>query len=144
VDRAERQQFARALLGVRVELVPALRQPQAQVKTLGVDRFQFPFERVRPACPVASGEAGHARQRHGVKVSGKTKRVSDSQGRTRARTIRPFQEMWSPPCSGMILSENRFTLSRIMPPYCWTVPAAGACAAPCRAAGGVRGAAGRL
>ena len=71
VDRAARQQFAGALLGQRFEFVPARRQPQPQVKALGVDRLQFPFERIGAAGAVASGKTGHARQRHRVKLSDK-------------------------------------------------------------------------
>ena len=61
VDGAPRQHLARAFLGKGLQFVPAGRQPQAQVKTLGVDGFQFPFERIRPAGAVAPGKTGHAR-----------------------------------------------------------------------------------
>ena len=42
---------------------------QAQVIALGVDRFQFPLERVGTAGAVAAGKTGHARQRHREKFS---------------------------------------------------------------------------
>ena len=61
VHRPPRQHLACAFLGNGLQLVPAGRQPQAQVKTLGVDGFQFPFERIRPAGAVAPGKTGHAR-----------------------------------------------------------------------------------
>ena len=72
VDGAARQKLAGALLGVGLELVEPLRQPHPEVKALGVDRLQFPFERIRPASAVASGKAGHGRQRHQVNFSGNT------------------------------------------------------------------------
>ena len=71
VDRSARQQFAGALLGQRFELIPTRRQPQPQVKALGVDRLQFPFEGIGATGAMASGKTGHARQRHHVKLSDK-------------------------------------------------------------------------
>ena len=61
VDRAARQHLTSAFLGQGFQFVPAWRQAQAEVKPLGIDGLQFPFERVRPAGAVTPGKAGHAR-----------------------------------------------------------------------------------
>ena len=45
--------------------IPAGRKPQPELETLGVDRLQLPGPGIGAADAVASGEAGHARKRHG-------------------------------------------------------------------------------
>ncbi len=61
VHRAARQHLAGALLGEGLQFIPTGRQPQAQIEAFGVDRFQFPFERIGTAGAVAPGKTGHAR-----------------------------------------------------------------------------------
>jgi len=61
IYRSARENLAGTLLGQGLEFIPSRRQPQPQVKALGVDRFQFPLERVGTADAVAPGKTGHAR-----------------------------------------------------------------------------------
>src|SRR5664279_3423651 len=93
VHRAARQHLAGALLGERLEVVPSSRQPHPQVEALGVDRFQFPFERIRSAGAVASGKAGHARQRHRVNFS-KTLRGARFATDRYGATLAPIAQKW--------------------------------------------------
>src|SRR5262249_40570017 len=65
-------------------------QPQPQIKALGIDRFQFPLERIGAAGAMAAGKTGHARQRHREKFSER----GDETQETRA-TIGRFHAKWN-------------------------------------------------
>ncbi len=64
VDGAAREHLAGAVARRHFDRVPARRQPQPQIKSLGVDRLDLPRPGIGAADAVAAGKSGHARQRH--------------------------------------------------------------------------------
>jgi hypothetical protein len=69
IDSAARQLVRCTLSRRHLNGVPARRQPQPHVETLGIDRFDFPTPSVGARHAMAAREAGHARKRHAHTVS---------------------------------------------------------------------------
>ena len=64
VDRAAREHLRCAVARRHLDRVPARRQAQPQIQSLGVDRFELPGPAIGAVDAVATRKAGHARERH--------------------------------------------------------------------------------